>query len=110
MVEFTVPSTISDRHVACRLSMIAGVSGPLAWDDQDDSLISIPHLLNNNPITWDLGMGFTLTIMSESDTSRRFDRRIGGNLPRTYKLTHNEIDSELHGMRPFLEWIIINHR
>ena len=97
MVEFTVPSTISDRHVACRLSMIVGISGPLAWDNQDDCFApQFPHLFDGSPITWGLGGGFILTILSESNTSR------------TYKLTHDEIDSELRGMRPFLEWIIIN--
>ena len=101
MVEFEVPNSpdkwFPARHVACRMAMMTGMSGPLAWDDQDDS--TIPSQDGN---IWDLGMGFKLEdIGMDLDTDQT-------GLSKKYRLTHPELIQELEGLQQFVEWVFKN--
>jgi hypothetical protein len=79
------------------MAMMVGISGPLAWDDQDDS--TIPSQDGN---IWDLGMGFILEDMGmDLDTDQT-------GLSKKYRLTHPELTQELEGMRQFIEWVFKN--
>ena len=95
MVKFTVQN-VPERYVACRLAMMmAGNSGPLAWEEVDDPCATtIPTLGANG---WDLGDRFLLTRLGEfSSEGETYDE---------YQLTHPELDRELLDMQAFLEWV-----
>jgi len=94
---FVAPSSIPERHVACRLSMVVGISGPLAWEQSDDpcapTIPSIIVMADGNQI-WDLGAKFTLTNLGECGTG--FCR---------YHLTHPDLTHELDGLQQFLQYV-----
>lgn len=99
MIEFVSPSSVPERHVACRLTMMmAGIGGPLAWEASADPYdLYIPSIIASNGEdnhVWDLGAGFILTGKGES----------GGF--RNYQLTHKELDHELRSMQQFIEWAL----
>ena len=95
MIEFQTASNIPERHVACRLSMIAGISGPLAWESPDEICTpAYPQETEKN--TWDVGAGFTLIILNEHDGLR------------TCRLTHPELTHTLRDLQRFLEWTFDN--
>ena len=85
-MEFFVNNRVSERHVACRMAMMVGTSGPLAWGSQD---CGPPHIIAKTPdgYIWDLGGGFTLTRLA----------------PEQYRLTHPELQ-EIKSFNDFLEW------
>lgn len=91
MLEFTVNNPqYTARFVACRMAMITGLEGPLAWDEPTNTSGSMP---SRNGNIWDLGNCFRL-------------EDLGGELDqKKYKLIHPELDRELEGLKPFVEWL-----
>jgi hypothetical protein len=94
---FTTPSSIPARHVACRLSMVVGISGPLAWEKPEDpcapTLPCIAGMADGSQV-WNLGAEFTLTEFGECGTG--FHK---------YQLTHPKLTHELEGLQQFLEYV-----
>jgi len=87
-MEFFVNNRISERHVACRMALLVGTSGPLAWGPQE---FGLPNIVTQTPYgyVWDLGNEFKLTRMAHE----------------RYRLSHPDLTAEdVQGMRDFLEW------
>lgn len=97
---FAAPSSIRARHVACRLSMVVGISGPLAWEcPEDPCALTLPTLpciagMADGRQVWNLGAEFTLIEFGECGPG--FNK---------YQLTHPKLTHELDGLQQFLEYV-----